>query len=146
MLTNFKRLLQLLFLPKRLKEDIVKQAVKDESKPKDEERWDHIRGREGDRLDQIRSSINSSILYAISIVVISISVVFVISYLTELERHTVQYIRTTSIIIVAWAVIFRLGYINSSWSKNSLPEQLQTFVFKFFYFIGVVGIIVSIYI
>ena len=146
MLTKLKWLFKLFFAPNSLKEDIIKQAVIDENKPKGEGRWEHVRNREAGRLDQLGASIKHSLIFILSIAATSLTLVFLITLFADTDETTIRIIRAVSITIVAWAVIFRLGYINPSWSNNSLPEQLQTFVFKFFYFAGVTGIIVSIFI
>jgi len=142
---KFIWLLQLFFAPNAAKKSITNQAILDENKPKGEERWEHVRNREGNRIDQLRAAIGHSLLYTICIILIGVILVVLLDNYVSIDAITVRTIRVTSIILIAWAVIFRLGYVNDSWSKNTIPEQMQTFVFKFFYFIGVLGITISMY-
>jgi len=128
-----------------MKNSVVKQAVKDENKPDGEERWDHVREREGHSIDLLRKSIDHSIIYTLSIVLVGVIFVILFKKYISVDETTIRTIRVTSILVIAWSVIFRLGYIGGSWGGNSIPEQMKTYVFKFFYFIGVVGIVVSMY-
>ena len=54
-------------------------------------------------------------------------------------------LRVASSLIIAWAVLAKLGKEIESIAGTSMPEQLNSLLFKILYFIGVSGIITSIY-
>lgn len=131
---NKMLLLTKLYLsPRRCLEDIVQECLTVE-KP---EREEHIREREWERIVEIRKSGLTSLGFVSAIGLCGSISGVLIDKLFSVNERWILLLRIFASLIVAWAVLSKLGKEIESWGGASLPEQLNSLSFRIAYFIGV---------
>ncbi len=133
-------LFQLFFLPRRLLNSVTRDGIKDRPDKKT-----HILNLEGNRITQLRLSFWNTTKIIVGIAVVSGVSGFLINSHSPFTNGGILGLRVASSLTIAWAVLAKLGKEIESIGGTSMPEQLNSFLFKILYFIGVSGIITSIY-
>jgi cytochrome c biogenesis protein CcdA len=141
--TNEKtiQLFLLFFAPTRLLEKLVAEELKNSSPEKE----GHIRDREKGRIEKIRKSLYKSFVVILAIGIVSYICGYILNTFTTVTGTMVLSIRVVSTLLIAWAVFSKLTKEIESWGGRSIPEQVNSYSFRFFYFIGVAGVVCSLY-
>ena len=89
------------------------------------------------RIAKKRKGLSLSFLVVTGLVLAGLAAAFVINQKSPLPALAVLCIRVASVIVIAWAVLGRIGYETETYKGETLLEITSAKVFKQFYGLGV---------
>lgn len=130
------RTIQLLFFPTALREAEVEHIRALNSKGRvmgDPEAF----GAESEkRIAKKRRGLLVSFVVVAVLVLVGFAAATVVNRFYPLSAVAIRWLRVASVIVIAWAVLGRIGYETESWSGETLLEITNVKSFKQFYGLG----------
>ena len=94
-------------------------------------------------INRIRASYLRAIITIILLSLISIGCAYIINQIGGLSIETVTLLRFLCSAFIALAVLAKLSWEIQTWDGDTIPEQVNSYIFQFFYKVGVIGMLCS---
>ena len=127
--------------PKACLESVVDESLKSENSDGEQ----HIREREEARINELRKAYLKSAFTIFNIFIFGYLTAHLINYFYEVNSQFVTTLRVAASLLIAWAVLSKLGKEIESWDGTTIPEQINALVFKASYFLGVSLVICTLF-
>lgn len=92
-----------------------------------------------DAILQIRKEFFNSFIWMFVLTLISLSSAYLCTQM-QLSEFYLTIINIFSVFVIATSVFSKLGFSIQTWKGKTIPEQVNTFLFKVSYSLGVIGI------
>lgn len=110
-----------------------------------EDQIENVKQNDTSRIKKIRKSHAIYFLLVTFLSILGFLVALTINTFCPFELFFIRVFRLISIIVIAWAVLSKLTWEIQSWKGESLPEQVNSFSFKFFYSLGIFMAVIAIF-
>lgn len=124
------RTLQLLFLPKAFREAEVEHVRALNAQGRVMGDPDTFRPEAEKRIQKKRTGLGVSFLVVAGLVITGFLGALLVNYAHPLSVAAIRWIRVASLIVIAWAVLGRLGYETETYKGETLLEITSMKVFK----------------
>lgn len=94
-------------------------------------------------INKIRGSYLRAAATIILLSLIAIGCAYIANQIDGLTSVNLIYLRFTCSAFIALAVLAKLSWEIQTWKGATVPEQVNSYIFQFFYIIGVVGMLSS---
>ena len=129
--------IQLLFLPTAFREAEVEHIRALNAKGRVMGDPDEFRPEAEIRIAKKRKGMGTSFLIVTVLVILGFAAATIVNRAYPLPVVVVRWLRPSSVIVIAWSVLSRIGYETETWSKETLLEVTSLIAFKQFYGLGV---------
>jgi hypothetical protein len=94
-------------------------------------------------VQKIRSSYFKAIATITFLCIISVVVAYIINQIGGLKFVQLTAMRFFCFALIALAVLAKLSWEIQTWKGQTIPEEVNSFLFKLFYKVGVIGTLAS---
>jgi hypothetical protein len=129
--------IQLLFFPTAFREGEVEHIRSLIAKGRVMSDPDAFRPEAEKRIAKKRKGLLISFVVVAVLVLSGFAGATVVNYICPLSMTTIRWLRVASVIVIAWAVLGRIGYETETYSQETLLEVASVKAFKQFYGLGV---------